>query len=238
MPSDQDPTHAAASPPDRDVGVRLEAATTLIPGDGASELPDLDAGGAVAAATPSPAPSPPLRIILALRPCPGEGSAVPTYDATISADRGKDADCDPYWRSFAGLDLHSALDEVAEVVAGAEEQWRANPRYPRVASQPANGGKGRATPPAKRTPAAPTAVLPSAPSTSTTPSLESTVRPAVPVPAAVPAQSAAEPPAESEQTIEVGAVLAPATSGPPLPPGKAKPSAGRPGERKQLSLFG
>ena len=237
MPSDEHPTDDAARPPDPDVGVRLEAATTLIPADGEPEASGADAGGAVAAATPLPAPSPPLRIILALRPCPGEGSAGPTYDVTISADRGKDADCDPYWRSFAGLDLHGALDEVAGVVAGAEEQWRANPCYPRVAPQPANGGKGKTTAPAKRTPAVPTAVLPSVASTSAAPP-ESTARPAVSVPATVPARSAAEPPAESEYATVEGVVFPTAESDAPPPPGKAKPNVGKPGERKQLSLFG
>jgi len=30
-----------------------------------------------------------------------EGGVALVFDVTISADRGKDADCDPYWRSFA-----------------------------------------------------------------------------------------------------------------------------------------
>lgn len=238
MPNDDSPADDAVSPLDPEVGVRLEAASTLIPGDGVPDSPDSNVSGTAAVASPSQAPAPPLRIILALRPCPPKGDARPIYDVTISADRGKDADCDPYWRSFVGLDLHSALDEATEVVAAAEQQWRSDPTYPRVASQPANGGKGKATPPAKRTPAAPTAVLPSVPTTSATSPAESSVRPAAPVSAAIPVPRTVEKPAESEQKTEGGAVGVPAASGPPLPMRKPKPSAGKPGERKQLSLFG
>lgn len=237
MPNDDHPTDDAASPPDPNVGVRLEAATTLILNDEESGVPGAEAEGTTTA-SPSPAPSPPLRIILALRPCPREGDTAPIYDVTISADRGKDAEFDPYWRSFAGLDLHSALDEASGVVADAEEHWLASPRYPRVTPQPANGGKGKTAPPAKRTPAAPTVVLPPATSTSPTAPSDAATDSIDPIPASIPASRAAGVPGERANSTEVGEVVLPAASGPLLPPVKPQADAGKPGDSKQLSLFG
>ncbi len=121
------------------------------------------------------------------------------------------------------------------MVAAAEEQWRSAPLYPRVTAQPskaatkpAAGGKGRATPAEKRTPAAPTAILP----TITPPP------PALPGPEPQP-----EPPASATIPVpRIGETLTqdtePTEGGPPLQIRKPLTEAKKPGDRKQLSLFG
>ena len=230
MHGDDYPTDDVAAGPEPDDAVRLEATVTLIHDDEPDAL--------------APTPSPPLRVILALRPRPGEEGAAPAYDVTISADRGKEAACDPYWRSFAALDLHRALDEAAGVVAAAEEQWRSEPRYPRVTAQsgkaatkPAADGKGKANPAAKRTPAAPTAVLPA--STSVVPAAsDPTPRQVTPVPAISPMPRIAETSAQDAEPTEDGQLGTPAVGGPPLQIRKPLTEAKKPGDRKQLSLFG
>lgn len=256
MQGDSYPIEGAVSAPEPTVAVRLEAATTLIGDDGEPDGAvvqgaDVESrGGASASLGPTaplpatPAPAPPLRVILALRPRPGEEGAAPAYDVTISADRGKEAACDPYWRSFEALDLHGALDEAAGVVAAAEEKWRSDPRYPRVTAQsgkaatkPAAGGKGKATPAEKRTPAAPTAVLPAITSVAAA-AIDPTSGHAAPAPATSPVPRVAETSAKDAEPTGDGQLVTPAVGGPPLPLGKPPTSAKNAGDRKQLSLFG
>lgn len=252
MHGDDYPTGDAAAGPDPDDAVRLEAAVTLIHDDETDALARRDGiavseGRAAAqpdAAALAPTPAPPLRVILALRPRPGEEGAAPAYDVTISADRGKEAACDPYWRSFEALDLHSALDEAAEVVAAAEEQWRSDPRYPRVTAQPgkaamkpAASGKGKATPAEKRTPSAPTAVLPAITSVAAA-AIDPTSRHATPAPAASPVPRVADTSAQDAEPIGDGQLVTPVVGGPPLALGKPPTNAKKAGDRKQLSLFG
>lgn len=240
-------TDDTATAPDPAVAVRLEAATTLI-GDDEPDAPigrdgtTLPDGGASA---PSPAPPkpPPLRVVLAFRPRPSEVGVAPTYDVTVSADRGKDAACDPYWQSFENLDLHSALDEAAGVVAAAEEQWLSEPLYPRVtpqpgkaATKPATGGKSKPAP-AKQPPAAPTAILPAlAPAAPAPPAPAPRQEPHTPTTA--PAPRVAETATKDAEPAGGDQPVATAVGGPLLPLGKPPTSAKKAGDRKQLSLFG
>ena len=239
-----------ATAPDPDVAVRLEAATTLIRdddesdslawqgGDAASEDGAAASPVAAAPAPTPPKPAPPLRVVLAFRPRPPRSGAASAYDVTISADRGKDAACDPYWQSFENLDLHSALDEAAGVVAAAEEQWLSEPLYPRVtpqpgkaATKPATGGKGKATP-AKQPPATPTAILPTVAPAAPAPRQES------PAPTTAPVPRVAETATKDAEPTGGDQLVTPAVGGPPLPLGKPPTSAKKAGDRKQLSLFG
>lgn len=251
MHGDDYPTDDVAAGPAPDDAVRLEAAVTLIHDDEPDALARRDgtavsAGGAAAqpgVVARAPTPSPPLRVILAFRPRPGEEGAAPAYDVTISADRGKEAGCDPYWWSFAALDLHGALDEAAGVVAAAEERWRSDPTYPRVtpqtskATKPATGGKGKASPVEKRPPAAPTVILPTI--TPTPPALPGPApQPKPPASATVPVPPVAETSAQDTEPTEVGQLVTPAVGGPPLQIRKPRTDAKKPGDRKQLSLFG
>lgn len=253
MYGDDYPTDDVAAGPEPDDAVRLEAAVTLIHDDEPDALARQDGtavseGGAAAqpgAAALAPTPAPPLRVILALRPRPGEEGAAPAYDVTISADRGKEAACDPYWKSFEALDLHGALDEAAGVVAAAEEQWRSAPRYPRVTAQPgkaatkpAAGGKGKATPAEKRTPAVPTAVLPAITPVAASAACDPTPRKVTSAPATSPVPRVAEMLAQDVEPPGEGQLVIPAVGGPPLPLGKPPTGAKKAGDRKQLSLFG
>ncbi len=257
MQGDAYTTDDAAIPPDPDVGVRLTAATTLIhddgepdttgPGDGAASPRDgaTATSGTAGVAAPTPPPTPPLRVVLAFRPCPREAGAAVGYDVTISADRGKDAACDPYWRSFAGLDLHGALAVAAGVVAAAEEQWLSDPTYPRVtpqpgktATKPATGGKGKAAPAGQRPPAAPTAILPAVGPSATTAPPDRTPRPESSASATVPEPPVAVMAAAGDDPAGRDESAIPALGGPPLPLGKPSTGAKKAGDRKQLSLFG
>lgn len=239
-----DATDDATIPPDPDVGVRLAAATTLIHDDGEPDMTE-PRDGAAAPTPPIPAPSPPLRVVLAFRPCPREAGAAGSYDVTISADRGKDAACDPYWRSFAGLDLHGAFAEAVGVIAAAEEKWLSDPTYPRVtpqpgkaATKPATGGKSKAAPAEQRPPAAPTAILPAVVPSATTAPPNRTPRPESSASATVPVPPVAVVPVAGDDPVRRDESAIPALGGPLLPLGKPSPGAKKAGDRKQLSLFG
>lgn len=255
MQGESSPGEEPATASETVVAARLEAATTLIGDDDEPPASASEDGAAVhgnsspappRTAIPPPAPAkppPPLRIVLVCRPRPQEEGIAPTYDGTISADRGKDAAYDPYWRSFEALDLHSVLDEAAEVVAAAEEKWLSDPLYPRVTAQPgkapakpATGGKSKPAP-AKQPPAAPTAILPPvAPVSPGTPGPVS--RPELPATATSQVQRVAETSPQDAEPDGNGQHAAPTVGAPLLPIGNATAGAKKVGDRKQLSLFG